>query len=110
MSMSDMAEQLIVDSEMLTQLLSGVNDAATAEAIEPEAEAIVENYQTILTRFEQMGEPSFSEMASLASRLPDLSEAQQALAVEVRRIYQNHPQATEVLRDTLEDIGRAPTP
>ncbi|MEL6688431.1 MAG: hypothetical protein AAFP97_12525 [Pseudomonadota bacterium] len=110
MSMTDMADQLITDSESLTGLLSGVTDNETAEAIRPDIEAMVENYQVLLTRFESMGEPSFSEMASLASRLPDLANTQQSLATEIERIYKNHPEATAVLRDTLENIGRAPTP
>lgn len=110
MSMSDMADQLIEDSQLLTTLLSGVNDAATAEAIRPQIETLVDNYDVMLTRFENSGEPSFSEMASLASRLPDLAETQKALSAEVKRIYQNHPEATEVLRETLEDVRRPQTP
>lgn len=110
MSMTDIADQLISDSQSLTGLLTGVNNAETAEAIRPEIETMIGNYQLMVEQFDAMGEPSFSEMASLASRLPDLANTQQALASEVERIYKNHPEATEVLRDTLENVRRAPAP
>ena len=110
MSMTDMADQLISDGQSLTDLLSTVNSAETAEAIRTDLEGMMSNYQVILERFESMGEPSFTEMAALASRLPDLNGLQQSLSAEVERIYKNHPEATDVLRETLEGFGRSTTP
>ncbi|MGB3456831.1 MAG: hypothetical protein WBG08_05890 [Litorimonas sp.] len=107
MSVPDMADRLIADGRSLGTLLSTVDSEASAEAVRPELEAMIENYTVLFERFETMGEPSFSDMAALASRGPELVRAQQEVAEQVRRIYDNHPEAAALLRDTLEDVGRA---
>jgi hypothetical protein len=109
MSMPDMADKLIADSQSLAVLLFQVDSEATAEDIRPEIERMARDYTILSERFEAMGEPSFSDMAALASRAPQLIETQQAVARQIERIYTQHPDAADVLRDTLENVGR-PTP
>ncbi len=107
MSLPDMADRVIADSRELTTMLARVDSAEAAEAARPEVEAMVANYRVLIDRFETMGEPSFSDMAALASRGAALAEAQQGVSAEVRRIYNDHPEAADILRDALDDAGRA---
>ncbi|MEM7729715.1 MAG: hypothetical protein AAF311_10625 [Pseudomonadota bacterium] len=107
MSMTDMADRLIEDGRSLGTLLSGVDGEASAEAVRPQVEAMVENYRVLGERFEALGEPSFSEMAALASRLPDMARTQAGVVEQVQRIYNDHPEAADILRDALDDAARA---
>jgi hypothetical protein len=53
-----------------------------------------------------MDSPSFSDITAMASRAPQLMEAQKQIANEIQRIETDHPDAAEVLRKALSDLGQ----
>jgi hypothetical protein len=105
MNAPDLADLIIEDGATLETLLSSVTSEESAQAARPQIEAMIARYTQVADQFQSMGEPSFSEMAALASRLPRLAETQSKLAGEIQRIYQDHPDAADVLRDALGDAG-----
>ena len=104
-----LADRIIDDSGEVTTLLSGVTDAASAEAIKPRLAQMAEGYRAVLIKFEEMGDPGFSDMAALASRLPKIATSQTGLLEQVERIYREHPEAYDVLAESLEGLN-SPTP
>lgn len=106
MGVPAMADRMIADGNQLGNLLASVDSAETAEAVRPNIEAMIKDYKIMFDRFETMDQPSFSDIAALASRGAKLAESQQTVMEELRRIYTNHPEATEVLRDALDGFGQ----
>lgn len=107
MKLPAMADQLIDDGETLQSLLADVQSAESAEAIRPRVEAMIEDYRAMFERMESMNNPSFSDMAALAARAPELAKTQDNIAQEIQRIRRDHPEATEVLREAMKDLGQS---
>jgi len=105
MGVPAMADRMIADGNQLSNLLASVDSAKTAEAVRPNIEAMIKDYKIMFDRFETMDQPSFSDIAALASRGSKLAESQQTVMEELRRIYTKHPDAAEVLRDALDGFG-----
>ena len=101
-----MVDRMIVDGQQLGTLLATIDSAETAEAVRPNIEAMIKDYKVMFNRFETMDQPSFSDIAALASRGSKLAESQQTVMEELRRIYTNHPEASEVLREALDGFGQ----
>ena len=101
-----MVDRMIVDGQQLGTLLATIDSAETAEAVRPNIEAMIKDYKVMFNRFETMDQPSFSNIAALASRGSKLAESQQTVMEELRRIYTNHPEASEVLREALDGFGQ----
>lgn len=106
MSIPDMADQVVANGNSLSEILATVVDAETAEKAEPQIKAIVENYQLLLQRVENTDNIGFADMAALASRAPELARTQEAVSQQLVRIYQDHPEASDVLREALRDFGQ----
>ncbi|MFB9373992.1 hypothetical protein ACFFUB_08475 [Algimonas porphyrae] len=105
MSIPDMADQVIADGKFLAELLEGVTDSDSADKIEPQVKAIVENYQRMFDKVENAGNLGFADMAALASRAPEIAQTQEAIVDQLTRIYRDHPEAADVLRESLRDFG-----
>ncbi len=106
MGVPAMADRMIADGNQLGKLLASVDSAETAETVRPNIEAMIKDYKVMFDRFETMDQPSFSDIAALASRGSELAESQQTVMEELRRIYTNHPEAADVLRDALDGFGQ----
>jgi hypothetical protein len=100
------ADQLIDDGNTLVEMLARIDGAAAAEEIRPAIEAMVEDYRALSVEIETMDSPSFSDITAMASRAPQLMEAQKQIANEIQRIETDHPDAAEVLRKALSDLGQ----
>ena len=107
MKLPAMADQLIDDGETLQDLLAQVQGMESAEAIRPQVEAMIGEYRALFERMESMDNPSFSDMAALAARAPELAQTQENIAAQIQRIRRDHPEATEVLREALKDLGQS---
>jgi len=105
-TLPNVADQLIDDGKTLGEMLAQVNSVEAAEDIRPTIEAMVSEYSVLIERIDTMESPSFSDMAALASRAKPLAETQQRVATEIQRIYADHPEAADVLREALGDLGR----
>jgi len=105
-SLPNVADQLIDDGKTLGEMLARVESVETAEQIRPAIETMIEDYRALFETMETMESPSFSDMTAMASRAPKLIEAQKRVANEIERIYNDHPEAADVLRDALEDLGQ----
>jgi hypothetical protein len=103
-SLPNVADQLIDDGNTLGEMLARVDSSETAEQVRPAIEKMVEEYQALFTKMETMDSPSFSDITAMASRAPKLVEAQQRVATEIQRIYNDHPEAADVLRSVLDDL------
>lgn len=112
LSVPEIADRLIADAGRVAEMLSEVNSVETAQSVQPRLEAMGEEYATLFEQFDtQQADIGFGEITALASRLPELSEVQKSLSEEVRRIYADHPEAADVLREAFEDLGQsAPRP
>jgi len=100
-----MADRLIDDGKILSEMLSRVNSPETAEDVRPAIEAMIEEYRQLLNTMDTMDSPNFSDMAALASRAKPLADTQRRVATEIQRIYTNHPEAADILREALDDLG-----
>lgn len=105
-SLPTVADQLIDDGNTLGEMLARVESSETAEEVRPAIEAMVEEYRALFVKMETMDSPSFSDMTAMASRAPKLIETQQRVANEIQRIYNDHPEAADVLRSVLDDLGQ----
>lgn len=105
-SLPTLADQMIDDGKTLGEMLARVESAETAEQIRPAIEDMIEEYRVLFAKMETMESPSFSDMAAMASRAPRLVETQERIASEIQRIYNDHPEAADVLRDALDDFGQ----
>lgn len=101
-----LADRIIADSSEVTTLLARVNDPASAEAVKPRLAEMAESYRAVLTKFDTMGEPGLSDMAALAGRLPRIATSQTELLQQIERIYREHPDAYDVLAESLDGLGR----
>lgn len=105
-SLPTVADQIIDDGNTLGEMLARVDGAQTAEEIRPAVEAMVAEYRALFTKMETMETPSFSDVTAMASRAPKLMEAQRRVATEIERIKTDHPDAADVLRNVLSDLGQ----
>jgi hypothetical protein len=106
LNLPDVADQLIDDGNTLGEMLARIDGVETAEQIRPEIEAMVEEYRALNVKIETMDTPSFSDVTAMASRAPQLMAAQKQIANEIQRIETDHPDAAEVLRKALADLGQ----
>lgn len=100
------ADQLIDDGNMLGEMLARVDSSETAEQVRPAIEAMVKEYRALFVQMETMDSPSFSDMTAMASRAPKLMATQQRVATEIERVYTDHPEAADILRNVLDDLGQ----
>lgn len=105
LTLPNVADQLIDDGSTLGEMLARIDGAETAEQIRPAIEAMVEKYQALGVKIESMDTPSFSDITAMASRAPKLMDAQKQIANEIQRIRTDHPDAADVLRKALGDLG-----
>jgi hypothetical protein len=105
-SLPILADQMIDDGKTLGEMLTRVESTETAEQIRPAIEDMIEEYRVLFAKMETMESPTFSDMAAMASRAPRLVETQERIASEIQRIYNDHPEAADVLRDALDDFGQ----
>ncbi|MGJ8560122.1 MAG: hypothetical protein ACSHX3_07790 [Litorimonas sp.] len=105
-NLPNVADQLIDDGNTLGEMLARVDSSETAEQVRPAIEKMVEEYQALFAKMETMESPSFSDMTAMASRAPKLVETQRRVATEIQRIYNDHPEAADVLRTVLDDLGQ----
>lgn len=105
-SLPNVADQLIDDGNTLGEMLARVDSSETAEQVRPAIEKMVEEYRALFVKMEAMDNPSFSDITSMASRAPKLVETQRRVATEIQRIYNDHPEAADVLRTVLDDLGQ----
>ena len=106
LSLPIVADQLIEDGNTLGEMLARIDGVETAEQTRPEIEAMVEEYRALGVTIDNMDTPSFSDVTAMASRAPQLMEAQKQIANEIQRIETDHPDAAEVLRKALADLGQ----
>lgn len=106
LNLPDVADQLIDDGNTLGEMLARIDGVEAAEQIRPEVEAMVEEYRALSVTIDNMDTPSFSDITAMASRAPKLMEAQKQIADEIQRIKTDHPDAAEVLRKALGDLGQ----
>lgn len=106
LTLPTVADQFIDDGNILREMLVRIDGVETAEQIRPEIEAMVEKYEALSVKIETMDTPSFSDITAMASRAPKLMDTQKQIANEIQRIRTDHPDAAEVLRKALGDLGQ----
>lgn len=112
MSITQMADKLIADGQTISAILATVIDSETAKEAEPRVRVMMADYEAMSQRFENLEAPSMTQVAALMSKAPRIAVSQQAVFAELQRIYEHHPEATDVLREALENFGDTapPTP
>ena len=106
---TDIADDLIADSQTVVDLLQSVDSVEDAEAIRPQLDDLAVKYQNIGERMKEMEQPNFAVMRSMISRGPKLAETQTRVLEEIERIRTNHPEAAAVIQEKLESFANPPT-
>lgn len=101
-----LVDSLIDDAQTLEEMLARVDSVETAEQIRPSIETMILDYQTLFQTFESKEDLNFSEITALASRLPKLAERQRGLTEQIQRLYQDHPEAAQILSESLDSLGQ----
>lgn len=104
----DSQEKIAQDSaaamKSLGEVLSGIQDQATAEKAKPELEALVERIRAIEARVVELGAPD----PALAKELGEKSGMSQAIGVvmqQTMRLAQN-PELMAVIQPVMQELGR----
>ena len=106
MSVADLGDRLVDDTEELGALLASIDSEADAEAARPRIEAMVADYRVLEDRLNQLenADLSFGDAAALMRRAPTLASNARIIAVEVERLRKEHPEASDLLGRILDDL------
>ena len=106
MSVADMGDRLIDDTQELAEILRTIDSEASAEAAQPRLEAMIADYKVLQTRLETLDETELGmgDAMALARRMPALGTNAQAIATELERLRVDHPELSDKLGRILDEL------